>query len=165
MIYYTTSQTPAGAVLLTGDGQTLHGIHWEVYWNKPVIQPEWTADAAPFALVLHQLEEYFAGQRTRFDIQYQAQGTAFQRRIWQELIQINYGQTRSYLQMAQAIGLPEAVRAVGAAIGQNPLSIIVPCHRVIASNGKLTGYAGGLEAKRFLLEHEGVLPKPQPTLL
>ena len=165
MTYYATTHTPVGPILLVGTGEVLQGIYWQAYHSKPAIQAAWQEHTAPFAPVLDQLADYFAGRRTRLDIPYQIEGTPFQRRVWQELTKIEFGQTRSYLSLAQAIGLPEAVRAVGAAIGQNPLAIIVPCHRVIASDGKLTGFAGGLEAKRRLLEHEGALPRPPLTLL
>jgi len=104
-----------------------------------------------------QLRAYFAGSLRVFDVPLDMQGTAFQKRVWSELLRIPYGQTRSYMQIAMATGAPEAVRAVGAANGANPIPIIVPCHRVIGSNGKLTGYGGGLPLKRRLLELEGAM--------
>ena len=109
---------------------------------------------APYA---RQLEEYFAGRRRQFDLPLDLHGTEFQKRCWQELLKIPYGETRSYADVARAIGNPSAVRAVGLANGQNPIAIIVPCHRVIGSDGSLTGYGGGLETKRKLLELEGAL--------
>jgi methylated-DNA-[protein]-cysteine S-methyltransferase len=102
-----------------------------------------------------QLREYFAGRRTRFTVKLDMKGTTFQRQVWSALLTIPFGETRSYRQIAQQIGSPDAVRAVGAANGRNPVSIIAPCHRVIGSNGALTGFAGGLETKAFLLAHEG----------
>lgn len=103
----------------------------------------------------HQLGAYFAGQRRRFDLPLEFRGTAFQRRLWLALIEIPWGQTRSYGQMAEQLGLPRgAARAIGAANGRNPLSIIAPCHRLVGHDGRLTGFAGGLDAKRFLLELE-----------
>jgi methylated-DNA-[protein]-cysteine S-methyltransferase len=105
-----------------------------------------------------QLAEYFRGQRRRFDLPLAPPGTDFQRAVWQALADIPYGETRSYGEIARAIGKPSAVRAVGAANGRNPLPIVVPCHRVIGSDGSLTGFAGGLAAKTCLLELEGALP-------
>jgi methylated-DNA-[protein]-cysteine S-methyltransferase len=115
------------------------------------------AQTAPYA---RQLEEYFAGRRRGFDLPLDLRGTGFQKRCWQELLKIPYGETRSYADIARAIGNPLAVRAVGLANGQNPIAIIVPCHRVIGSDGSLTGYGGGLETKRWLLELEGALTAP-----
>ena len=108
-----------------------------------------------------QLREYFDGGRKAFDLKLDFCGTEFQRKVWHALLTIPYGETRSYSQIAEQIGSPEAVRAVGAANGRNPISIVAPCHRVIGSNGKLTGFAGGLETKAFLLTLEG----PQPSML
>lgn len=102
-----------------------------------------------------QLNEYFAGERTDFDVTLAAQGTVFQQAVWQALIAVPFGHTQSYSDIANALSNPKAVRAVGAANGKNPISIIVPCHRIIGANGKLTGYAGGLARKQWLLEHEG----------
>ncbi len=107
-----------------------------------------------FEDVVEQLHEYFARRRTTFSVPVAFQGTPFQKRVWAELMNIPYGETRSYCQLADAIGNRAAVRAVGAANGRNPISIIVPCHRVIGSDGTLVGYGGGLERKRFLLELE-----------
>ena len=104
-----------------------------------------------------QLAEYFAGARTAFDLPLRPAGTAFQREVWAVLQAIPFGETRSYANVARAVGRPAAVRAVGAANGRNPLAIVVPCHRVIGSGGALTGYAGGLDRKRWLLAHEGAI--------
>lgn len=117
-------------------------------------------NAAPNAV--QQLEEYFADDRKDFDLPLAPQGTEFQRSVWNELLNIPFGETRSYLQVAVAIGKPSATRAVGAANGQNPIPVIIPCHRVIGSDGSLTGYGGGLPIKRKLLELEGLL---SPALL
>lgn len=111
-----------------------------------------------------QIGQYFERQRQAFDVPLDPIGTAFQKSVWRALCAIPYGETRSYSQQARALGKPAAVRAVGAANGRNPLSIVVPCHRVVGANGKLTGYAGGLERKRALLEHEGVLPARLPLV-
>lgn len=111
-----------------------------------------------------QLNEYFAGYRVQFDLPLTSLGTEFQRRIWRALKRIPYGETVSYSDIAVAVGIPRGVRAVATAIGANPLSILIPCHRVIGANGSLTGYAGGLDAKRFLLQFEEVITrKPFPT--
>jgi len=150
--------------MLVGDGTVLNAIYWTVYKHTPAPGSDWQEDASKFKTALKQLDEYFNGSRRTFDIPVFANGTPFQKRIWNELSRIKYGETCSYQQIANAIGFPQAVRAVGAAIGRNPLSIVVPCHRVIASNGKLTGFAGGLESKHALLELEGVLPKSQLAL-
>lgn len=107
--------------------------------------------------LLSQLEEYFAGSRLEFDLPLNPAGTAFQRSVWEALLRIPFGVTRSYTDIAREIGLPAAVRAVGAANGANPIAIIVPCHRVIGASGRLTGYAGGLPIKEWLLRHEGAL--------
>ena len=115
-----------------------------------------------------QLDEYFRRERTAFDLPLLFVGTEFQKRVWEELLRIPYGATLSYGEMARKLGIPKAVRALANANGANPISIIAPCHRVIGSNGTLTGYGGGLEAKRYLLEMEGLIPsfsifKPKPT--
>lgn len=165
MTCYTYTDTPAGRLLLVGDASVLTAAYWTAYRHTPAPQPDWVADKHQFKTVLMQLDEYFKGVRQVFELSVQAAGTPFQKRVWDRLSHIRYGETHSYQQIADAIGAPHAVRAVGAAIGRNPLSIVVPCHRVIASNGKLTGFAGGIESKRFLLEHEGALPKPQTTLV
>ena len=114
---------------------------------------------------LDQLDEYFHAKRRQFMISLAPDGTRFQQKVWQQLLSVPYGATASYLEIAQAIGNPGAVRAVGAANGRNPISIIIPCHRVIGSNGKLTGYGGGLWRKEWLLNHEGWRSHPQMRLL
>lgn len=116
---------------------------------------EWKEDAAFFTAILRQLRAYFAGELREFDIPLLLEGTAFQKRVWKNLQNIPYGETISYGELAKRIGDPKAVRAVGAANGQNPIPIIVPCHRVIGSNGSLTGFGGGIENKKKLLELEG----------
>ena len=112
---------------------------------------------ALLAETTQQLRAYFAGDRRDFDLPLDMQGTPFQKKVWEELLRIAYGQTRSYMQVAIAVGAPQAVRAVGAANGANPVPIVVPCHRVIGSSGKLTGYGGGLPLKKRLLELEGAI--------
>ncbi len=159
MTYYMYLDSPAGPVMLVGDGSALHAIYWQVYQHTPAPQPGWVEDTSQFGDVLRQLDEYFAGTRQEFDLTFEATGTPFQKRVWDELSHIKLGETRTYQQIADAVGSPKAVRAVGSAIGRNPISIVVPCHRVIATSGKLTGFAGGIESKKMLLQHEGVLPK------
>ena len=135
---------------------TLDGLE-SLQWRAPAVEvrpPEPGAEAALLGVVEEQLAAYFAGELRTFDIPLEPVGTEFQRAAWAALRRIPYGETRSYAEQAAAIGRPSAVRAIGAANGKNPISIIVPCHRVIGSDGALTGFAGGLEAKRFLLALE-----------
>jgi len=139
---------------LFADGEALVAIHFP--GGAPL--HEAAAPAAPDHPVLsrarRQLAEYFAGERTRFDLPLRSRGTPFQQRVWAALAGIPYGQTRSYAEVAAAVEHPRAVRAVGAANGRNPLPIVVPCHRVIGSNGMLTGFGGGIATKAWLLRHE-----------
>jgi len=141
---------------LVASSEALVAVLWErekpnrVKLEIPELDPH-----HPLLLVTEdQLSEYFAGQRTQFDLPLKPRGTQFQMRVWQALREIPFGQTRSYMDLARAIGSPEAIRAVGAANGKNPLSIIVPCHRVIGADGSLTGFAGGLQVKAALLALE-----------
>ena len=153
---YELMPSPVGQLMLVANPQALIAVLWdndlpervklgEMKQNKkhPVLQK-----------TKQQLEEYFKGQRTDFDIPIEFYGTSFQKQVWQALLTIPYGETRSYKQIAQQIGNEKAVRAVGAANGKNPISIIAPCHRVIGTNGKLVGFAGGLERKEILLSIE-----------
>lgn len=155
-MYYTYQTIPAGKIMLTSDGKTLSGIYWCVYKHTPQPPQEWIENEAKFGPVLAQLDDYFTGKSRTFDVAFEATGTPFQKRVWNELSTIKFGETRTYQQIANAIGAPTAVRAVAGAIGRNPLSIVVPCHRVIGSNGQLTGFAGGVESKRLLLALEGI---------
>jgi methylated-DNA-[protein]-cysteine S-methyltransferase len=149
---YTTMASPVGELLLTAAEGRLTGLYMPVEVHGP---PAGMArDDNAFAAVRSQLEEYFAGERRVFDLPVAPPGTPFQQRVWAELQRIGYGETISYAELAARIGRPTAIRAVGAANGANPVSIIIPCHRVIGSDGSLTGYGGGLEAKRRLLELE-----------
>lgn len=147
--------TPLGPLLLAADGEALAGAWFAGQKHFPDTQ-HWRQDDCQGVLKLaaEQLNEYFAGTRQQFSLPLAPAGTAFQQQVWQALRTIAYGQTLSYGQLAQAIGRPSAVRAVAAANGRNPLSVIVPCHRVIGANGQLTGYAGGLERKQALLHLE-----------
>jgi methylated-DNA-[protein]-cysteine S-methyltransferase len=150
-------ESPIGRLLLTSDETALTGLYMEPS-RKAQSTDGWVEDgtAAPLAAALRQLSEYFAGTRRMFDLPLRLQGTAFQQRVWRELTEIPYGETWSYGQLAERIGNPSASRAVGLANGRNPISILVPCHRVIGADGSLTGYGGGLERKQWLLAHEGL---------
>ena len=152
-IYYSRIKSPAGPLLLAASNQGLLAL--EFGRGKP--RAGWVESEERIAPFARQLAEYFAGQRREFDLPLDLRGTDFQKRCWRELLKIPYGETRSYADIARAIGNPLAVRAVGLANGQNPIAIIVPCHRVIGSDGSLTGYGGGIETKRRLLELEGAL--------
>jgi methylated-DNA-[protein]-cysteine S-methyltransferase len=149
---HTTMASPVGDLLLTVADGELTGLFMP---GEAVAPPAGAVrDEASFGAIRRQLEEYFAGERTSFDLQVSPPGTPFQQRVWDELRCIAYGQTITYAELAARIGRPTAIRAAGAANGANPVSIVIPCHRVIGSNGSLTGYSGGLEAKRFLLDLE-----------
>jgi methylated-DNA-[protein]-cysteine S-methyltransferase len=152
MTLYTTVPSPIGELMLCGDEHALTALHLPGRHAKP--RPDWRRDDARFADVARQLEQYFAGDRTTFDVELRPAGGEFEREVWAELVRIPYGQTASYGELAHRLGRPTAARAVGAANGRNPIAVIVPCHRVIGSDGSLTGYAGGLECKRALLDLE-----------
>ncbi|MFJ6112564.1 methylated-DNA--[protein]-cysteine S-methyltransferase [Agrococcus sediminis] len=151
---HTIIDSPIGTLTLVRGDEGLTGIFMPDH--RPV--PDETAfgdrDDAAFADAAQQLAEYWAGERTAFDLPLAPVGTPFQQRVWQALREIPYGETRTYGWIAERIGQPTAVRAVGLANGRNPCSIVVPCHRVVGSSGALTGYAGGVERKRFLLDLE-----------
>ncbi len=150
-------ESPIGRLLLTSDGTALTGLYMEPS-RKAQCVDGWLEDAtaAPLSAAMRQLTEYFEGTRREFDLPLRLQGTVFQTRVWRELTEIPYGQTWSYGQLAKRIDKPSASRAVGLANGRNPISILVPCHRVIGADGSLTGYGGGIERKRWLLVHEGL---------
>jgi methylated-DNA-[protein]-cysteine S-methyltransferase len=152
--YYTTMESPIGELLLVGDGDSLSGMYMQDGRKPKTIAPGWQESAAPLADARTQLEEYFAGNRTTFEIPLAAQGAPFEREVWHALEEIPYGETVSYGEIARRVGQPAAARAVGTANGRNPIAVIVPCHRVIGADGTLTGYGGGLERKRLLLELE-----------
>jgi methylated-DNA-[protein]-cysteine S-methyltransferase len=151
---YTTMPTPLGELLILGRDERVAGIFMPEHRNGPDPQPQWRRDDSAYASARTQLREYLGGERQEFDLELDLIGTPFQLRVWAQLLTIPYGATSTYGAVAQAIELPAAVRAVGTAVGRNPLSVIVPCHRVIGSTGALTGYAGGLDNKRWLLAHE-----------
>jgi methylated-DNA-[protein]-cysteine S-methyltransferase len=149
---HTFVDSPLGPLLVTGDGESITGLYTDQHGRPPAVLGERADDR--FAEARRQLEEYFAGERGTFELPLNAPGTPFQRAVWRQLCRIQYGRTMSYLQIAEQVGNRKAVRAVGAANGRNPISILVPCHRVVGSDGKLVGYAGGFSAKRWLLDHE-----------
>lgn len=151
---YLIIPSPVGELLLTGDGGLVTGLYFLQGPHAPAVTQDWNLDPRPFADAERQLEEYFAGERQAFDVTLAPAGTEFQLRVWQELRHIPYGETISYGELAKRIGQPDASRAVGLANGANPISILIPCHRVVGTNGKLTGYGGGLENKRLLLDLE-----------
>ena len=152
---YTRVQCPIGPLLLSGDEWRLSGVHLPPGSEDPALVRGWRRADAPFAAVREQLEAYFDGERREFDVPLDMdRATPFHRTVWQALLEIPYGTRTSYGELARRLGKPAAARAVGAANGRNPIAIIVPCHRVIGSAGGLTGYAGGLERKRYLLRHE-----------
>ena len=157
---YTTMTSPVGELLLLGDGAALTGVYLPDHKGAPTRNPGWRRDEAAFTAAVDQLRGYFAGERTTFDLPLAGVGTAFQRRVWAALRDIPYGETISYGELARRVG--GSPRAVGTANGRNPLSIVVPCHRVVATGGALTGYAGGLDAKRALLAHEATVREAEP---
>jgi len=152
---YTHHDSPIGPLLLAGRNGSLAAIRFPLDGERQAPEPGWKLADASFDDVRSQLDGYFAGRRQRFDLPLAPSGTAFQRKVLEALQAIPYGETRSYKEVAAAIGKPRAVRAVGGANGRNPIPIIIPCHRVIGSDGSLTGFGGGLAAKRALLALEG----------
>ena len=154
----TTVTTPLGALLLARTESGLAGAWFEAQkWHpEPLDAPE-RPDDPLLQQAAEQIAEYFAGTRSHFELPLDLHGTAFQRSVWQALCGIEAGATQSYAAIARSLGSPQAVRAVGAAVGRNPVSVIVPCHRVVGTDGSLTGYAGGLDRKRALLALEGAL--------
>ena len=163
---YIHHDSPLGPLLLAGEGDALALIGLPGGKRPPAPARDWTEDAKPFVSARRQLDEFFAGKRERFDLDLALEGTEFQQQVWTTLARIPYGKTWSYGELAKRIGRPKAVRAVGLANGANPLPIVLPCHRVIGADGSLTGYGGGMPAKRLLLELEGALrAEPQRRLV
>ena len=154
-IHYDDMLSPIGTLRLVADAQGLREVWFETGRHQKAPAPAWVHSSRALAFARVQLEEYFAGERQIFELPLHPLGTPFQLAVWKELERIPYGVTISYGEVARRIEQPAAVRAVGAANGRNPLPIIVPCHRVIGSNGSLTGFGGGLPTKRFLLALEG----------
>jgi methylated-DNA-[protein]-cysteine S-methyltransferase len=155
-IYYDTVYAPFGELMLLADGESITELHLDAAEVLPVPRAEWRKGAPVLQRARAQLEAYFAGELRDFDLPLALRGTEFQRRVWSALCEIPYGTAISYAELARRVGSPRGFRAVGQANGANPVGIIVPCHRVIASDTKLGGYSGGLDRKRWLLAHEGV---------
>jgi methylated-DNA-[protein]-cysteine S-methyltransferase len=162
-VVYTEVESPIGELLLTGDGRALHGLSMQEGRRPLEVRPEWIRADEPFADALAQLGEYFEGRRREFDLPLATSGTPFQLRVWSALREIPYGSTASYGEIARRVGVPSASRAIGVANGLNPIAVIVPCHRVIGADGSLTGYGGGLERKRLLLDLEAGVLSFQPA--
>ncbi len=157
-MFFTSFDSPVGELVLVGDENALHGLYMQEGRTAVTVRDDWKRDEAPFSDARDQLDEYFAGGRTTFDLPLAMEGSPFQRRVWRALQDIPYGETISYGELARRVGEPATPRNVGSANGRNPVSVIVPCHRVIGADGSLTGYGGGLERKRILLDLEaGVL--------
>ncbi|MGP3955247.1 methylated-DNA--[protein]-cysteine S-methyltransferase [Nonomuraea sp. 3N208] len=166
MSIYATIDSPLGELLLVGErstvargGVALASVSFLEAAGAPDVQPQWDRDHEAFAEAERRLREYFAGERSGFDLDYVVpRGTAFQEKVWAALESIPSGSTTTYGKLAEQVGAArDRIRAVGAAVGANPLLIVRPCHRVIGASGALTGYAGGVERKQFLLAHEGAL--------
>lgn len=158
MTRFARLRTPLGTVVAIAAGGALTGLHFEGGRHAPPIAPEWREDpyASPLRECAEQLADYFAGKRQCFDLPVAPRGTSFQQRVWREIAKVPFGETISYAELARRAGAPGSARAAGAATGRNPLAIVVPCHRIVASGGSLTGYAGGIGRKAGLLALEGV---------
>ncbi|NKC00748.1 MAG: methylated-DNA--[protein]-cysteine S-methyltransferase [Pseudomonadales bacterium] len=153
-MYYSYCESPIGPLLLTGDRNELSGLFFSTGSKARGADESWERYDEPFRKAAKQIEQYFSGQRKSFDLDLAPHGTEFQLDVLTALLEIPFGETRSYADIAERVGRPKAVRAVGAANGRNPIALIIPCHRVIGKNGSLTGFGGGLDAKQYLLEHE-----------
>lgn len=153
-MFYSYMDSPIGRLLLAGDRDSLKVVGFSSGGKARGADPEWERFDEPFRQVKRQLAEYFEGTRKAFDLPLAPEATPFQARVLAALREIPYGETRSYKDVAVALGNPKAVRAVGGANGSNPIPIVIPCHRVIGSDGTLTGFGGGLDTKRFLLDLE-----------
>ena len=152
-VLFRSMDSPVGTLTLAGKGGRLMHLRMVEQTYEPS-HDGWEPDDDAFPDAVDQLDAYFAGDRTEFDLKLELVGTGFQRRVWEALLTIPYGETRSYGEIAQQIGSPGAFRAVGLANGHNPIGIIVPCHRILGADGSLTGYGGGLWRKQWLLRHE-----------
>ena len=153
-IYYEYYKSPVGKLLLAGDGENIAHLGFPSGKMKLRHEHSWTKDESPFKQAVSQLEAFFEGELKKFDLPLLLTGTPFRKSVWAGLMDIPYGETWSYSQSAHHIGAPNACRAVGSANGVNPVPIVVPCHRVVGSNGSLTGFGGGLKTKKYLLELE-----------
>jgi methylated-DNA-[protein]-cysteine S-methyltransferase len=150
-VRHTVVDSPVGELTLVADGDALIGLYFDGHQRKPRLDGFGPRDARGFGEAVRQLREYFAGERTEFDLPLAPRGSEFELKVWGLLTKIPFGETRTYGQLAAELGDPGAAQAVGNANGWNPISIVVPCHRVIGASGGLTGYAGGVDRKRFLL--------------
>lgn len=155
-VLYCRIPSCLGEVLLTSDGERLTGLYFDGQRDEPPVGPRWRLDegTAPFARVRAQLQAYASGALREFDLPLALHGTPFQQRVWRSLSGVGFGRTISYSELARRIGAPTAVRAVAGAVARNPVSVIVPCHRIVGADGSLTGYSGGLDRKKALLAHE-----------
>jgi methylated-DNA-[protein]-cysteine S-methyltransferase len=153
-VRHTITDSPVGELTLVADGAALIGLYFAGHLRRPRLADRGPRTDDGFDAVIRQLGEYFDGERTEFDLELAPRGSAFERRVWSLLTKIPHGETRTYGQLAAELGEPGSAQAVGNANGWNPISIVVPCHRVVGASGGLTGYAGGLERKRFLLSLE-----------
>jgi methylated-DNA-[protein]-cysteine S-methyltransferase len=153
-VLYSYCASPVGRLLLTGDGNVLTGLYFTTGKKARGANRLWRRNDRVFAVAQRQLHGYFAGERKVFDLPIKPEATPFQASVLEELQRIPYGEVRSYADIADAVGNPKAARAVGNANGNNPIAIIIPCHRVVGSNGSLTGFGGGLDSKRYLLDLE-----------
>ena len=160
MHYYDLYESPHGRMLLVATGAHLCGVYFEGQKYHPGIAPQWQRDPrhAPLQQARRELAGYFGGSRRRFEVAIAPEGTPFQRAVWNAITTVGFGESISYGELARRAGAPGSVRAAGAATGRNPLTIIVPCHRILGCKGSLTGYAGGLERKRALLALEAGVP-------
>lgn len=158
-------ESPLGTLTLVNTNGVLSGIYMLEHKRGPKLEALGARVHSGFEQAVSELQEYFEQSRTVFTLRLAPEGTEFQQRVWKHLRNIPYGETRTYAQLADAIGNRAAIRAVGLANGRNPISIVVPCHRVIGSDGSLTGYAGGLDRKKLLLELEGAAPRRQLELM
>jgi methylated-DNA-[protein]-cysteine S-methyltransferase len=160
MRYYDFTESPHGQMLLVANDEGLTGIYFDGQKYFPPVATEWRRDAKHPVLsqAKRELAEYFGGKRKRFDVPLAPAGTPFQKSVWKAISTVNFGETVSYGELARRAGCPGSGRAAGAATGRNPITIIVPCHRIVGSTGSLTGYAGGLDRKRALLAMESGIP-------
>jgi methylated-DNA-[protein]-cysteine S-methyltransferase len=158
MLSYDYCDTPLGRMLLVANEKGLCGLHFVGQKYFPQKGKDWIQDEKVLKRAKREVMEYFAGKRKRFDVPLAPEGTAFQRAIWREIAKVPFGETITYSELARRAGFPNCARAAGAATGRNPVGVIVPCHRIVGTNGSLTGYAGGLPKKKALLALEGLAP-------
>lgn len=160
MRYYDLLESPYGRMLVVATGMRLCGVYFEGQKYHPGVGAQWRHDPrhAPLQQARRELAEYFGGERTRFEVALAPEGTPFQLGVWRAIATVAFGETITYNELARRAGAPGSARAAGAATGRNPLTIVIPCHRIVGSDGSLTGYAGGLERKRALLAAEARIP-------